>query len=52
MPIGLCIHVLHTAWASALLILGWKAYQSLICGMSDEFQDPALFCMLFLVLIL
>jgi len=22
-------------------------YQSLICGMSDEFQDPALFCMAF-----
>ena len=47
MPIGLCIHILHTAWASALLILGWKAYQSLICGMSDEFQDPALFYVVF-----
>jgi hypothetical protein len=36
-----------TAWASALLILGCRQCESLRCGMSDEFQDPALFCMAF-----
>ena len=34
---------MHTAWASALLILGGRQCESLIRGMSDEFQDPALF---------
>ena len=35
---------IHTAWASALLILGQRQCESLIRGMSDEFRFPRFFC--------
>ena len=43
MSIGCVLYVIYTAWASALLILGWKACEGLVRGMSSEIQDPALF---------
>lgn len=34
---------IHTAWASALLILGGGQCESLSSGMSDEFRFPRFF---------
>ncbi len=52
MPMVLCIRKtdipnirfdMHTAWASALLILGQRQCESLVRGMSDEFRFPRFF---------